>query len=731
MGVPSGGGQSLGHAQGRISISTEDVRRAQQEVAQASRAMTTALGAIGVSLTAAGFVQLATQAARFAVESEKVATAYSRQRAAAENLAGSQSQLNDLLETYEAAVGGSVSQVSALENVTKLLSVGFADSAEELDQFARSIRGISLALGRSEDFVTQNLILELFSQRGQRLDQLGLQYDKVRQRADELRAADRKLTQEMAYQQAVLEQADERFGQLTRTVAGQKTEAEQLRDAWADMRLELAQEIKPNVEETSSALLDLLNLINRVRDANAEFQREAVSRRAREEGRPDPFGPIASRTGVGALQREPARGFGEGGATAVDQFLEERNNAIAEWHRATLDIERQAADDRLSATRQYEEQRTSAIRDYERTIAREAQDFAIQRARAEQDYAIGLQRMHRDIAQREAQQFADLERTISDARTDAAERASERQIALDERIAETRSQANERIAELEADFAKRRERAQRDHADKLRDAAANLDAVAVREAQRDFRNSQRDAQEDFDERIQKERKNEEKRLEELNKAHTKQNADEAKALQKRIDDANEAYQRQLEDARAADAQRIEDMAADFQLRKEREDEDRGIRLERLKQDHDDQLEEMARQHENRLIQISDHAQQERDRLNTEFGHSLEALGVYVDAFITESERATTQAIAEFDRWLAHVNAAFVGAAQGPQPLNPLITPGSWPSLTGTVAPVASSVTSNSRSVTLAPGAIVINGDGLNEQQVAAVVIEELANFFEG
>lgn len=723
MGVPTGG-QSLGTATGRIVIDTAGVRQAQAEVQASSKLMNEALGAIGISLTAAGFVQLAKAAATFAIQSSAIATSFARQSVAARELAGGQGQLNDLLEVYNAATGGAIDNATALADVTRLLAVGFADSTEELDQFARAARGIAVATGQSQDYIIGQLQLAIANQSTMRLDQLGLGVSEVKQRIDELKASNRGLTDEMAYQQAILEAANDKFGALVDSTEAQATSAERLAVAWKNMRLEIGQEIKPNVEETSNALLDLLNLINRVRDANKEFQRDAVSRRALEEGRPDPFGSIGSRTSIG---RVTPQAFGEGVAPN-DAALSERNAAIVEWHRETIDIERQAARDRIDATRQFEEQRTTTIRDYERTIAREAQDFAIQRARAEEDYALNLQRMHRDIAQREARQFEELERTISDARRDAAERGAERQAALDERIAETRSQANERIAELEADFSKRRERAQRDHAERLRDAAANLDAVAVREAQRDFRNSQRDAQEDFDDRLEKERANEAKRLEELNKAHAKQGADEAKALQRRIDDANKAHQRQLEDARAADEQRLADMSADFALRQERENEDRAIRLERLAEDHQAQLEEQARQHELRMIQI---AEQEADELrehNEAFDEQMAELAIYHDGVLERQTAFQNESLQMYEAYLEAQRKALQAAIQGP-----LTSPWNGPVFSGGVAPVSSSSVTNSssRSLSLAPGAIVINGDGLNEQQVAAVVIEKLADFFEG
>src|SRR5687767_11577044 len=118
----------LGTARGRIVIDTSQLAQAQQQVQSASRAMSQALGALGVGFGAA-------QIARFAVEADKVATSYRRQSVAARELAGSQEQLNALLETYDDATGGAVSKAQALSDVVRLQAVGFADSAEELERF--------------------------------------------------------------------------------------------------------------------------------------------------------------------------------------------------------------------------------------------------------------------------------------------------------------------------------------------------------------------------------------------------------------------------------------------------------------------------------------------------------------------------------------------------------------------------------------------------------------------
>lgn len=705
MGVPSGGGTNLGTATGRIVINTDSVRAAQQQVEQASRAMSTALGAIGIAGGVAGVAQVV----RFGVEVTKLATAYERQEVAALSLAGSQEKLNSLLAAYQSATGGAVDNAQALADVTRLQAIGFADSAAELDNFARAARGISIATGQSQDYIISQLQLAIANQSTMRLDQLGLGVQEVKQRIDELKTANSSLTTEMAYQQAVLGLAEDKVGDLTKSAAGQASEVEKLEIAWKNLRLELGRTVERPANSVAGVLAKVVDAlaseVGRAERVMAEYEAN--------------WGIGVSPPWLASIQAAQR--------TDRSEANPEVDRAIADWHRGTLEIERQAANDRLQATRQFEQQRTSTIRQYEQTIAREAEDFARSRLRSEQDYAISLSRMHRDIAQREARQLADLERTISDARTDAAERASDRQIALDERIAETRAQSNERIAEMEADFARRRVRAQRDHADRLRDAAANLDAVAVREAQRDFRNRQRDAQEDFNERIGKERANEAKRLEELNKAHAKQTADEAKALQRRIDQANAAYRRQLEDARAADAQRIEDMAADFALRQQRENEDRATRLERLAEDHQAQLEEQVRAHEERMIQIADHEREELKEHNRAFDEQMASLNKYHAGYKEKEDAHYARSLAAYQQYL---NAQEAELARRTAVQGPLASPWAGPVFGGGVPTVVPSSVNNSRAVSITAPIQVFAATGQSPHDIAGAVRREIADLLE-
>lgn len=737
MGVPTGRGTSLGTAQGRIVIDTRGVRTAQSEVQRASREMTQTLqqlgGAFGLAFGAAGVAQVA----RFAVQSDAVATSFRRQSVAAETLAGDQARLNNLLRVYDQATGGALDRMSALTNLTQLMAVGFADSATELDQFARAIRGISVAMGRPQEFVTQNLILELFSQRGARLDQLGLQYDLVRKRAEELRAADQSLTQQMAYQRAVLEQAIQRFGALTRSAESQATGIERLRKAWADFQLEMGQNAGPAVNAfAESAISDLEALQEKINDlvndiGNLREVLDNLNEASKQAAEGSPVGTFIRDALSGFFFDDPIGDFADSADRAIADMLarlagrmteferefvhssvdrdigrhravrspaaapsvltltEEQEALVVERWRAIRDIERQAARDRIEATRQYEEQRTSIIRQYEKQIAREAEDFALQRARAEEDFALGVSRMQRDTAQREAQQAEELARSIAEARADSAER----------------------IAEMEADFAKRRERAQADHGDRLRNAAARLDAEAIYKEQRDFARSQKEAEEDRNERLDKERKNLRESLEQAQQAHTER----------------------LEDARRADAQRLEDMQADFELRKRREEEDRGIRLERMAQDHNDQLTEMARQHGLRLQQISAHAAEERSLLEEEFQTAMTEAEYRNDAWIKENNRVTNAAILDFTRATGTV------AQQAAALLNYVSQGGSHPSMADpyvnhalpTVPRSSGSIGQGGRSLTMAPGSVVVYGAiGQSEEDIGRIVVDKITQIWE-
>lgn len=213
-----------------------------------------------------------------AASADALAASYARQNVAARGLAGSQEELNALLVVYDEATGGVLSKQKQLAGVTNLLSVGFADNSRELEQSAKAIRGISLARGRDPDAVQNDLILEMFTQRGQRLDQLGLQYDIVRVKTRELMEANASLTKQQAYQMAVLDHAAERYGHLADSAEGQATEVERLAAAYEDLGLAIANSVRGPVNLAAGAIADVIERVKQDIEELTRIKPENFSR---------------------------------------------------------------------------------------------------------------------------------------------------------------------------------------------------------------------------------------------------------------------------------------------------------------------------------------------------------------------------------------------------------------------------------------------------------------------
>lgn len=686
MGVPTG--NNVGTAVGAVVINTTQAQQAptvmrgvaqgiNQAMAsvnssvtqgqQGLNALTGTLRGVGAAFGVTFGMQTIGQLVRFAVESDRIATAYDRQLVAARSLAGSQAELNELLTAYQQATGGAVDEATALADVTRLQAVGFADSAKELEEFTRAARGISVATGQQQDYVISQLQLAIANQSTLRLDQLGLGVTEVEKRIKQLRATNKGLTDEMAYQQAVLGLATEKFGVLTTTVAGQATGTERARAAWKNLRLEMAQDVQVNVQPAANALADLIEWYDKLLERKRRFNEEGTDLailelrdRARESGEaPRPTLTSGERAWLeDAGGRTNARRGSRQGNTWQDNGTEA---VRMDWAEGLVDIQERTNQQLTEENASYQRNRLSAERNYQKSVVREAEDFAINRRRQEQELADSILEVHEDAAQRELKLAEDLARSIGRMQSDSAEQLAEMARDRDERVAEAREDSQERLLELEADYNKAREEAAEDHRLKLLEAAGRLDARAIFLEQQRFKEQEGDAKEAYDEQRDSIQERLQEQLEDIEKAYSRRVEDEQKALAKSIAQANEAHARQLADARAADAQRITDMQADFAKRTEQEDADRALRLARMAEDFGDQMTEMDRQHGERIGQIIRHAQAERTELDDQAKEDLLALGVRNDAWLGEQERKEGEMEKLWDKFWDHLQKTFEGA----------------------------------------------------------------------
>lgn len=587
------------------------------------RGAASALG-IGVGGYAVG------QAGRALIEAERTATAYDRQRVAAEKLAGSQAQLNALLEAYGKASGGAVDDVTSLANVTRLLATGFAEDPGAVDKIVRATRGASIALGKPQEYILQETQLAISNTSVKRLDQIGLGVEEVTDKIKELRANNAGMSREMAFQQAVLGLMSEKFGALSDSAEGQATEIEKLAVAWKNLGLAVGQASQGPLNQGAKWLTKLLNFAaEEAREGQEENRRNQIRQDTRlSEGGmagfsfDDLMGALTGRTGTqvraqraldnGSFSFGP-RGDGPNtsGATArawsrPPEQMEVMNAARDQM----LAFEKQVNEQRLAEIQQYESQRASIIRSYGKQVVREEQDFVRMRARGLRDY----------------------EKSVMDIMRDAQEREAEMQEDLNEALADATEDSEKRIAEINKDYQKNRERDEKDHRDRLLKAAGSLDAIAVLEERRRWK-----------------RENDEKR-----DAHKESLDEEKEALEERKRDALEAHAERLEDARKADADRLEDMRVARAQQLADEDEDREIRNARAAEDFNDQVEELDRQHAITMQRLADEAEAQRSLLQDALEKDLAEVGIYIEGYhakMRERDAATEKWIENFIKQL--------------------------------------------------------------------------------
>lgn len=714
-------GQDTERSLGRIATGAAGAQRSFAGMGSAATAMA---GALGVSLGIAGAVQFG----RFALSADAAATAYKRQSVAALNLAGSQEKLNSLLAAYDKATGGAIDRATALADVTRLQAVGFADSADELTRFATAARGISVAMGSQQDYVISQLQLAIANQSTMRLDQLGLGVSEVKNRIDALKASNRSMTNEMAYQQAILDLAIEKYGALATSAEGSATGAERARKSFSDLRLAFGEATGGAVSFMASGLAqwledaardagylaDAMQLIGRTTiegntstgaaavvpggltmPTNAagaqsilsslEAQRSRVLDDIENNARPlaDLQADLveldakiqAATVSLDALGRTarggPSYRFPTGGDDTqtrmpanAPRFNTEELAVIQEYADGRKQIEMQAGAEIADATRQYARQRADTIRGYEQTIAREAEDFGRQRARAEVQFQASIADARAASAERELARAAAFGEQIARARGDSAERVAEWENQRNEQIAKLREDSAKRLTDIEEDYQKSRRQAAVSHEESLLSAAGRLDARAIAAEQRRYALEVKAAEEANAEKVADEQEKLTAGIADANSAFAKRTADEARELQKRIDQATAAYEKERAAAADADAKRLEDMADDFAERQKQENEDRAVRLGRMAEDNDAQLAEMASAQADRIASIRRAAADEQRDLDDALVKRMDSLGRHTDAWQREQERLQDESIALFDKYWEAINKRYDVPAGG-------------------------------------------------------------------
>lgn len=547
-------------------------------------------------------------AARAAIDAAKQATAYERQTVAARNLSGSQEQLNKLLQVYSESSGGAVSKTEALASVTRLLATGYAKTTGDMAKFVRATRGASIALGKDQEQVTQEIQLAISNTSVKRLDNIGLGIQEVNDRIRDLRKTNAGWTRENAFGQAVLGLLDEKYGKLNDTLEGQKTGLEKLASAWDDLTLAQGKNSKSAINRAAAGIAAAVQHVADTRPGQ-NFEGtfgSGYGRTLQQDSAFDRFvasihGYDGNTTRYNAQQAidkgtfqftnrgdSPAGPYVNPGVSKGRFSGEGQYEAVSAGYDQVQQLEKEYNKARLAEIDSYELQRASIIENYGKQVVREEQDFARQRARGLRDY----------------------ERSVVDIMRDAQERDSEIRSDLEKKISEDKEDSNKRLAKGEKKYQEEIEKSNKDHLLAMQSAAGQLDAIAILEERKSFAKEQ------------KERK----------KNHEESVSDEKEALAERIQDAKDAAEERIKDAHDADAKRLADMQANRALQLADEDEDRKIQIDRAAEDHQDELDKLDAAHNLRLAQLEQEAEDNRKLLQDSLEKDLTAVGIYIEGY---------------------------------------------------------------------------------------------------
>lgn len=595
------------------------------------------LGGIGVGVGGYALANLG----QGLLDATKQATAYDRQAVAAKNLAGSQAQLNELLAVYQKESGGAISKTDSLAAVTRLLATGYAKNTKDLGQFVRASRGSSIALGRPQEDVTQDIQLAISNTSVKRLDQIGLGIKEVNDRITLLRKNDKGLQREQAFGAAVMQLLDEKYGKLSKTAEGQATGLEKLAKAWDDLTLAMGKNAKSPVNRLAGGVANTIGYYSSP-DRNEASAMGLGNLTPKLLNKDNPFDQLSAflagfgtkgqvtRYNLSQLAQGGGNGltrYGDGAPTASrppvsrwDSMRDDQQQVLTDAYKQSLEIEKNYNRQRQDEVSSYNQSVASLEKNYHKSQIREDEDFARSRARATRDYDKQIVNVIRDSQERDANYLHDYNKNVSLAKRDG----------------------NKRLSEIEDNYQEEQKKALKSHRLAMLKAAGQLDAVAL-----------------LDERLAYKLDQDERK-----KAHDKQVKDEQDALAQRLSDLKDNYDEQLSDAHKADKKRIEEMAADRKQQLADEDEDRAIQKGREIQDHNDELDEMTRVHNEKMAKITEEYNDQVKAFQDALGDSLAAVGIYLDGYQEKLDKRNQKILEFYDKIADKIEAAIKMEKEG-------------------------------------------------------------------
>jgi len=203
-------------------------------------------GLLGGAFTVAGAATLLAQGGRLALTLDNQRQIAANVRKELVAYAGGAHEAAAATEALRRATDGGISRLEAMRGASQLLGMGLVQNADQAYTMARmAVMLGDKTLGAQERMASWNAMLA--NQSIERLDTFGVSSGRVRQRIEEMMAAQAGLDRQTAFTNAVLEIGAEKLRAVEAEGVTAATSIDKVRAAWDDLRAAAAEKI--NLEE--------------------------------------------------------------------------------------------------------------------------------------------------------------------------------------------------------------------------------------------------------------------------------------------------------------------------------------------------------------------------------------------------------------------------------------------------------------------------------------------------
>jgi len=213
------------------------------------------LGAVGITASISGIAKLGVELGQLGESAQRSGLYF-------QAFSGSSEVAAENLKAMQAATGGALTSVQAMQAASKLLSMGLAGNAAELEKVAH----MAVMLGgdtRSASEAINEFSLLLANQSILRLDTFGISGARVRERIEELMEANKGLSRETAFMTAVMEEGSAKVKLLEDAGVQAAASTDMLKASVAELKIELGKLVAQPYEVVINWAIPRINEITR------------------------------------------------------------------------------------------------------------------------------------------------------------------------------------------------------------------------------------------------------------------------------------------------------------------------------------------------------------------------------------------------------------------------------------------------------------------------------------